>query len=157
MGKWTDDEVARLIDLHNQELRHEQIAAALGRTRKSVEKKWDVVRPVLATEAQTIEGRVTSVAQLLELFDVDEDVWAVRNARVNTWEQHSLEAGIVPLYQARADLIPLIPPRDAAVMDELKAEPKLEDMPLIMRGQRLSVMPITKEHFEVVRRMGRKK
>ena len=122
MGMWTDAEVARLIDLHNQGLKHKEIAQALGRTRKSVEKKWDIVRPTEVIQPKTIEGRVTSVAQLLDLFDVDEDVWAVRNARVNTWEQHSLEAGIVPLYQARADLIPLIPPRSTAVMDELRAD-----------------------------------
>jgi predicted RNA-binding protein with PUA-like domain len=38
---------------------------------------------------------------------------------------------------------------------ELKAEPKLSEMMVLRRGMRLSVQPVTKEEFEVVRKMAR--
>jgi predicted RNA-binding protein with PUA-like domain len=39
---------------------------------------------------------------------------------------------------------------------ELKADPKLTGMLVTKRGMRLSVQPVEKEHFQVVRRRGRK-
>ena len=36
----------------------------------------------------------------------------------------------------------------------LRLNPELEDMPLLKRGQRLSVQPVPPEHFEIVCRMG---
>ncbi len=33
-------------------------------------------------------------------------------------------------------------------LTELKADPVLEEMPLVRRGNRLSIMPVSKEHFE---------
>jgi len=122
MSKWTNDEVSRLVELHAQGLTYRQIANKIGRSKKAVEHKWLMMSPTEVAEPRSIEGRVTSVAELLELFDVDEDVWAVRNARINTWEQHSVEVGIVPLYQARADLVPLVAPRDVEVMNELRLD-----------------------------------
>jgi len=38
---------------------------------------------------------------------------------------------------------------------ELKERPDLEGMPLLQRGQRLSVMPVDSRHFGVVCRLGR--
>ncbi len=35
-------------------------------------------------------------------------------------------------------------------LETLKDEPRLTDLPLVRRGNRLSVMPVTKEQFEVV-------
>jgi predicted RNA-binding protein with PUA-like domain len=43
---------------------------------------------------------------------------------------------------------------DTIELSELRANPKLEGMPLLRRGQRLSVQPVPKEHFEIVCRMG---
>lgn len=40
-------------------------------------------------------------------------------------------------------------------MDEMRAAKGLEEFPLLQRGQRLSIMPITRKQFEVVRRLGR--
>lgn len=39
----------------------------------------------------------------------------------------------------------------------LKATPGLENMEVNRKGSRLSVQPVTKEEFEIVRRLGRKK
>jgi len=40
-------------------------------------------------------------------------------------------------------------------MKELKERPELEGLPLLQRGQRLSVMPVDPRHFEIIRRLGR--
>ena len=39
-------------------------------------------------------------------------------------------------------------------LPELRANPSLEDMPLLRRGQRLSVQPVSEGHFEAVCLMG---
>ena len=41
-------------------------------------------------------------------------------------------------------------------LDEIKARPELGEMALLKRA-RLSVQPVTKEEFEVIRKMGRKR
>ena len=40
-------------------------------------------------------------------------------------------------------------------LEELKLCSKLKGMMVIRRGSRLSVQPVTKEHFEIVRKMGK--
>jgi predicted RNA-binding protein with PUA-like domain len=49
--------------------------------------------------------------------------------------------------------------RFAAVvpLETLKADPELEGMLVTKRGMRLSVQPVSKEHFERVRRLGRER
>ena len=37
---------------------------------------------------------------------------------------------------------------------DIKANSALDDMPLVQRGQRLSVQPVTKEQFDEICRMG---
>ena len=39
-------------------------------------------------------------------------------------------------------------------LPELRANPSLEGMPLLQRGQRLSVQPVSAEHFAIVCQMG---
>jgi len=39
-------------------------------------------------------------------------------------------------------------------LDELRQEPKLRDMLVLKKGQRLSVQPVSKEHFDTVKKMG---
>jgi predicted RNA-binding protein with PUA-like domain len=39
----------------------------------------------------------------------------------------------------------------------LKATPALKGMAVLQRGQRLSVQPVSAEHFEIVKGLGRKK
>ena len=39
-------------------------------------------------------------------------------------------------------------------LPELKANPSLDGMPLLQRGQRLSVQPVSAEHFAIVCKMG---
>lgn len=41
-------------------------------------------------------------------------------------------------------------------LDEIKSNPKLKNMKLIQRGNRLSVMPVTKEEFDEIVKMGTK-
>ena len=43
---------------------------------------------------------------------------------------------------------------DAVGLPELKANPSLDGMALLQRGQRLSVQPVSKEHFAIVCKMG---
>jgi len=40
-------------------------------------------------------------------------------------------------------------------LEAMKKAPALEGMGVLQRGQRLSVMPVTKTHFNAVRKMGR--
>jgi predicted RNA-binding protein with PUA-like domain len=40
-------------------------------------------------------------------------------------------------------------------MDTLRATKGLEKLPVLQRGQRLSIMRITRRQFEIVRRLGR--
>ena len=40
-------------------------------------------------------------------------------------------------------------------METLRATKGLDEFPLLQRGQRLSIMPITRKQFEIVRRLGR--
>ena len=37
---------------------------------------------------------------------------------------------------------------------DIKANPNLEEMPLVQRGQRLSVQPVSKQQFDEICRMG---
>ncbi|MBN55481.1 MAG: EVE domain-containing protein [Euryarchaeota archaeon] len=39
-------------------------------------------------------------------------------------------------------------------LPELRANPSLEGMPLLQRGQRLSVQPVSAEHFAIICKMG---
>ena len=39
-------------------------------------------------------------------------------------------------------------------LHDMKENPNLEGMPLLQRGQRLSVQPVSPEHFDEVLRMG---
>jgi predicted RNA-binding protein with PUA-like domain len=39
-------------------------------------------------------------------------------------------------------------------LDSIKANPKLKNMKLIQRGQRLSVMPVTKDEWDEILKMG---
>lgn len=41
-------------------------------------------------------------------------------------------------------------------LDAIKKAQALQDMPLVKRGNRLSVMPLSPKHFRVIRDMGRK-
>lgn len=43
---------------------------------------------------------------------------------------------------------------DVVALSDMRENPELEGMPLLQRGQRLSVQPVSSEHFEVVCRMG---
>ncbi len=43
---------------------------------------------------------------------------------------------------------------DGVALSDMRENPELEGMPLLQRGQRLSVQPVTSKHFEVVCRMG---
>jgi predicted RNA-binding protein with PUA-like domain len=37
---------------------------------------------------------------------------------------------------------------------DIKANPALDEMPLVQRGQRLSVQPVSKEQYDEICRMG---
>lgn len=41
-------------------------------------------------------------------------------------------------------------------LEEIKASPSLKDMLVVKRGQRLSVQPVEKGDFEIIREMGKK-
>ncbi len=39
-------------------------------------------------------------------------------------------------------------------LDDLRGDPHLKDMLVLKRGMRLSIQPVTQEHFEIVRKRG---
>ncbi len=51
------------------------------------------------------------------------------------------------------DIIPVVKLEEVSLL-EIKENPRLEGMPLIQRGQRLSVQPVDEEHFKVICEMG---
>jgi predicted RNA-binding protein with PUA-like domain len=46
---------------------------------------------------------------------------------------------------------------DVVSMDEMRETPGLEELPVLQRGQRLSILEVTKKQFEIVRKAGRAK
>lgn len=44
--------------------------------------------------------------------------------------------------------------RHIVTLKDLKSEPKLKGMKVLQKGQRLSIMPVTKEEFDIVSAMG---
>ena len=44
----------------------------------------------------------------------------------------------------------------ALPLADLRSNPDLEGMPLLRRGQRLSVQPVSREHFQLIARLGRR-
>jgi predicted RNA-binding protein with PUA-like domain len=44
--------------------------------------------------------------------------------------------------------------RKPVTLDSMKADPKLKNMKLIQRGQRLSIMPVTKVEWDEILKMG---
>ena len=42
----------------------------------------------------------------------------------------------------------------SVVMPELRSNPNLEGMPLLQKGQRLSVQPVSENHFKIICKMG---
>jgi len=44
--------------------------------------------------------------------------------------------------------------RHIVTLKDLKSEPKLKSMKVLQKGQRLSIMPVTKEEFDIVSAMG---
>jgi predicted RNA-binding protein with PUA-like domain len=52
------------------------------------------------------------------------------------------------------DIRALEPLNRTVSLAELKANPLLSEMPLVQRGSRLSVMPMSEEHYEEILRMG---
>jgi predicted RNA-binding protein with PUA-like domain len=51
------------------------------------------------------------------------------------------------------DIVPVVELEEISLL-EIKENPRLEGMPLIQRGQRLSVQPVGEEHFKVICEMG---
>ena len=47
--------------------------------------------------------------------------------------------------------------REVVSLDELREVKSLQGMLVIKRGQRLSIQPLTKQHFEIVKRLGERK
>ena len=46
--------------------------------------------------------------------------------------------------------------KKTVTLKELKAKPELSNMKVLQKGQRLSVMPVTREEFDIVSAMGMK-
>ena len=65
-------------------------------------------------------SRILSLDDLLAFFKVDTAAWEVGHYRVNKWEQHSVEKGIIELYQVRATLVHRVE-RRAAILEDRKS------------------------------------
>lgn len=46
--------------------------------------------------------------------------------------------------------------KQTVTLAELKIDPRFADMPVVKKGNRLSVMPISKKHFDLVVKLGNK-
>ena len=50
------------------------------------------------------EGTPPTLDSLFRKFDIERDEWKVLSYRINEWQQHSGEHGVIPLYQGKATL-----------------------------------------------------
>jgi len=50
------------------------------------------------------EGQPPTLDTLFKKFQIEKDEWKVLSYRINEWQQHSGEHGIIPLYQGKATL-----------------------------------------------------
>lgn len=57
---------------------------------------------------------------------------------------------------SQVDVAPVRKLRHAVSLERMKATPALADMPLLRKGNRLSVQPVSKEQFELVVKLGSK-
>jgi predicted RNA-binding protein with PUA-like domain len=44
--------------------------------------------------------------------------------------------------------------KNPVTLQELRDNPKLKDLLVLKKGQRLSIQPVTKTHFEIIKKMG---
>lgn len=51
------------------------------------------------------EGKPPTLESLFAKFEIDPDEWEVQSYKINEWQQHSTEHGVVSLYQGKATLI----------------------------------------------------
>ena len=164
MGKWLSDELDTLRHGLEEGQTHHQIALELGRSERSVALKSykyrqldpevgqpDAPEPAEDAPVRTIEGRVSSLDELLALFEVDLNEWAVTSQKVNTWEQHSGLKGLVTLFQCKATLAPLNDPRKQALAGFLdRSLTKLQEhapqydqpLPTVPKGAKLTDEPV---------------
>lgn len=103
--------------------------------------------------------RIRSLDDLLAVFAVDTEVWDVAEYKVNSWEQHSVSKGVVPLYQAKARLVRKLTPWaeasreiwDALLVDAARyAPPAPVPMPSSLShagDPTLAVLAINDPHF----------
>lgn len=52
------------------------------------------------------------------------------------------------------DIEPVEAMAELVSLPDMKANPALDGMPLLAKGSRLSVQPVSADHFQIVRRMG---
>ena len=52
------------------------------------------------------------------------------------------------------DIEPVKPLKETVSLDSVRNEPSLSEMPLIRRGQRLSIQPVQQNEFEIICAMG---
>ena len=52
------------------------------------------------------------------------------------------------------DIQPVRPLKETVSLDSVRNEPSLAEMPLIRRGQRLSIQPVQQNEFEIICAMG---
>ncbi len=126
---------------------------------------WDGIRNYQARNLMRDEMAVGDLALFHHSSAKPPGVAGVARVTKNAYPDHTQFAKKDPHYDPKSD--PDDPrwlmvdvefvekfPRYVPIA-ELKAEPKLEGMRVTMRGQRLSVQPVEKKHFDTVRKMGR--
>jgi hypothetical protein len=122
MQSYTPEDIALLTQLKAKGKTVKEIATALGRSRKSIEKQWSRIRSAYqapreqnaatlvtegnAAEAYTAPGRrVKSLEDLITEANIDLTVWDVERWVANKWEVGSFVDGVAitePLYQVKA-------------------------------------------------------
>ncbi len=142
--EWTQANTDELVRLRDEGETFREIAERIGcsesaacnkYTRSSAPADTETGDSILLTRDDI--SRIASLDDLLAFFKVDQSAWAVRDFRVNKWENYSVENGVTPLYQVRANLVRNVQ-RDAdaarvaydqALKDMLAASPKHQKLP----------------------------
>lgn len=118
MHHYSPEDVARLVKLKSEGKTLREIATALGRSRKSVERQLQKTRQKVDTNAATVQGsgqtvevftepgkRIKSLEDLVAEANIDLNVWDVERWVCNKWEVGSFVEGKAitePLYQVKA-------------------------------------------------------
>jgi predicted RNA-binding protein with PUA-like domain len=103
---------------------------------------------VLYYHSNTKPPGIVAVAEVVKEGYVDPTQFDPKDSHFDPKSKPENPRWFVVDIKAKAELPKYVP------LDDLKANPKLAEMAVVQRGQRLSVQPVSAAHFREVLRMG---